>query len=114
MIFKFVMNYFSELLYKQSLPADLTSDLTKNCQNVNLSLELETDNLKDKKDQKSSSWFGWFGKSNNQIEDQCKTEDKDALKLDIDEANATEAKTETDVESQDSNDSAKRYKKSIE
>jgi len=104
----------SELLYKQPLPSDLTSDLTKNCQNVNLSLEPETDILKDKKDQKSSSWFGWFGKSNNtQTEHQDKTEDKEALKLDVDAANATEAKTETDVESQDSNDSAKRYKKSI-
>merc|ERR1719277_2124293 len=70
----------------------------------------------DKKDQKSSSWFGWFGKSNPQTEDQNKTEEKGeegVLKIDVDVANATEATSETDLESQDSNDSAKRYKKSI-
>ena len=56
------------MLFKQPLPEDLTSELTKDCQNVNISLVPETEKASDKKDQKSSSWLGWFGKSSQESE----------------------------------------------
>ena len=116
---------FSTTLFKQPLPSDLVSELTKECQDANLSLSpAENDKKSTENDKKSSSWFGWFGKTSNttnQITEPGKaptvpTEETETLKLDVDLAsefpqNFSSEKVESDES--DEADSEKRFKKTI-
>merc|ERR1712025_1504279 len=100
----------SSLMFKQPLPEDLTSELTKDCKNVNISLAPETEKTSDKKDQKSSSWFGWFGKSSQgDSEPNAETENsKEPLKIDIEAA-----RNEVLAEEPEALKSEKRFRKTI-
>jgi len=101
----------SSVLFKQPLPEDLTSELTKDCQNVNISLVPETEKASDKKDQKSSSWFGWFGKSSQESEPVVEIDKtKEPLKIDIEAARNVEEILGDEPEFQESE---KRFRKTI-
>jgi len=70
---------FSILLYKEPLPFELTSELTKDALSVNLSLEDEKDNTdaraKAKKSTGGGGWFGtWFGSSESKTNSEVKLE----------------------------------------
>ena len=108
---------FSSVLFKQPLPTDLVSELTKECQNVSSKDETKSE-VKDKQGQNSSSWFGWFGKSNQNENVEAQIEvPKEALSVDVDLANSVniasdEVKVEEDSDESDQN-LGKRFRKTI-
>jgi len=54
----------SVMLFKQPLPSEVVSEITKDGLNVNINMsgeEVEKTELVDENGRKASSWFGWFG-----------------------------------------------------
>jgi len=62
----------SLLLFKQPLPFEAVSELTKDCLNVNVSMTPEDMSKIKMEDKKSNSWFGWFS-ADSEEENQLKT-----------------------------------------
>ena len=111
------MFVFSSVLFKQPLPTDLVSELTKECQNVAIKDETKSE-VKDKQGQNSSSWFGWFGKSNQKENVEAQIEvPKEALSVDVDLANSVNIASDdvkVDEESDESDQNlGKRFRKTI-